>query len=879
MGSIFGTLMFLGAIFQQYIPGSQQLRDLITGYGNRAVALVYPYIQTKFREYPGDGFNRSTAYAAIETYLGANTSTRAKRLKGDVVKDGRSLVLSMDDQEEIAEEFEGVRVWWVASKNIPHGQTISFYPRQEERKFYRLTFHRCHRQLVTGSYLSHVLDEGKAISVRNRQRKLYTNSKGDTWDGSCKRMWSPVVFEHPATFDTLAMDPIKKKEITNDLFTFSKAKAYYEKIGKAWKRGYLLYGPPGTGKSSMIAAMANFLEYDVYDLELTAVKDNTELRKLLINTSGFKLLARNYLDVGAHHLFDKIRVLLGEVEMMPADVGKNLMPKYPSVVDFHYFRCVLRRESCLREGIESETSASSKMKSFRRASDATLRQRSGTVLLLCRSEGSSRLSPPIYQVGWIGLTCELAKLRNTLFSYYKYISDPIFLPPAPIMKLPNSFAAAFLFLLWHLVSSGNEVAQACTFYVSNKCSFPIWPATAVNSGNPVIGNGGFYLPSGQVRRVQAPGNWNGRIWARTGCNFASKFNWKAACETGDCDRKLECNGSIGLPPATLVQISLQVDKSKPSFYDVSVVDGYNLPVSVMTKPNVPKCHIGGCLKDMNSICPQELEVLNAKGEVVACKSACLAFDLDKFCCRNDYAFDNPPPLVNCTSDEYFHETLVAVIAAEKRTLPLRLITSVPNPPNKPNACGRREDVQSLILRMDDSKEMTRVFSNDIAELAPPHHDKNDTELRYLLVDLSSKSRIAIEDIDCSLDLTGKRKQNKKENEQGEGRKEEEDPIQRQVKRRRKVTKKQPGKHILVENYLDLDSHSSFETIQELLEETQITPADDFEILTPKTLLRDADACLENLIRSSQDYERRRTDKRMPRGSSLERTVILLEEKD
>ncbi|KAK2999939.1 LOW QUALITY PROTEIN: hypothetical protein RJ639_024024 [Escallonia herrerae] len=405
MGSIFGTLMFLGAIFQQYIPGSQQLRDLITRYGNRAVALVYPYIQIKFHEYPGDGFNRSTAYAAIETYLGANTSTRAKRLKGDVVKDGRSLVLSMDDQEEIAEEFEGVRVWWVASKNIPHGQTISFYPRGEE-VLSDVTFHRCHRQ-----------------------RKLYTNSKGDTWGGSWKRMWSPVVFEHPATFDTLAMDPIKKKEITNDLLAFIKAKAYYEKIGKAWKRGYLLYGPPGTGKSSMIAAMANFLEYDVYDLELTAVKDNTELRKLLINTSGksvlviedidcsldltgqrkkkkgkkdekeegdgllknededssskvtlsgllnfidglwsacggeriivfttnhvdkldpalirrgrmdkhvelsyccfegFKLLARNYLDVGAHHLFDKIRVLLEEVEMTPADVAENLMPK------------------------------------------------------------------------------------------------------------------------------------------------------------------------------------------------------------------------------------------------------------------------------------------------------------------------------------------------------------------------------------------------------------------------------------------------------------------------------------------------------------------------------------------------------------------------
>jgi len=58
----------------------------------------------------------------------------------------------------------------------------------------------------------------------------------------------------------------KKEEIKKDLIKFSKGKDYYAKIGKAWKRGYLLYGPPGTGKSSMIAAMASLLDYDVYDI-------------------------------------------------------------------------------------------------------------------------------------------------------------------------------------------------------------------------------------------------------------------------------------------------------------------------------------------------------------------------------------------------------------------------------------------------------------------------------------------------------------------------------------------------------------------------------------------------------------------------------------
>ena len=109
--------------------------------------------------------------------------------------------------------------------------------------------------------------------MRNRQRKLYTNNPTQNWGGYKSGKWSHVAFEHPSTFDTLAMDSKKKEEIMNDLTKFSQGKEYYKKIGKAWKRGYLLYGPPGTGKSSMIAAMADFLKYDIYDLELTTVEE------------------------------------------------------------------------------------------------------------------------------------------------------------------------------------------------------------------------------------------------------------------------------------------------------------------------------------------------------------------------------------------------------------------------------------------------------------------------------------------------------------------------------------------------------------------------------------------------------------------------------
>ncbi|XP_043725448.1 AAA-ATPase At3g28580-like [Telopea speciosissima] len=432
LGSIVAGIMFMSAMFQQYFP--RHLRDLLQIYFFQLMNMVNPYMQISFHEQSGGRFSRNEAYTSIEAYLSTHSSTQAKRLKADITTNSAKLVLNLDNHEEVTDQFQGVKFWWKSHVSTTNRQN-PFYGdnHSEEKRSFRLSFHKRHRDLVINSYLRHVLEEGKDVVVRNRQRRLYTNNSGHSWRGSGS--WTHVAFQHRATFQNLAMGPLKKKQIEDDLLTFCNSKDYYAKIGKAWKRGYLLYGPPGTGKTTMIAAMANLLNYDIYDLELTAVKNNTELRKLLIETSGksviviedidcsldltgkrkkekekekkdendpnrnlpkpkeegndknntsditlsgllnfidglwsscgeeriivfttnhvekldpalirsgrmdmhielsyccfegFKVLAENYLDIKSHSLFDRIRGLLEETQMSPADVAENLMPK------------------------------------------------------------------------------------------------------------------------------------------------------------------------------------------------------------------------------------------------------------------------------------------------------------------------------------------------------------------------------------------------------------------------------------------------------------------------------------------------------------------------------------------------------------------------
>ncbi|PAN49031.1 hypothetical protein PAHAL_9G421200 [Panicum hallii] len=273
------------------------------GFNRRArrlAAIVDPYLSVTFEEYEGGRIKSSDAFKEVRSYLTTASTRDVRHLRAECGGGGGDkLVLSMAKGEEVSDAFRGATVWWSAAAVPPPRDAVPYWSRasRAERRYFRLEFHESHRDLVLNDYIPHVRRQGRAIMVQNRQRRLYTNIHREGYDdGWYEDVWTHVPFDHPKTFDKMAMDPAKKKEIIDDLDMFKKGKEYHNRVGKPWKRGYLLYGPPGTGKSTMVAAMANYLDYDVYDFELTSVKTNTELRKLLIETKSKSIMVFEDID-------------------------------------------------------------------------------------------------------------------------------------------------------------------------------------------------------------------------------------------------------------------------------------------------------------------------------------------------------------------------------------------------------------------------------------------------------------------------------------------------------------------------------------------------------------------------------------------------------
>jgi hypothetical protein len=199
------------------------------------------------------------------------------------------------------------------------------------------------------------------------------------------------------------------------------------------------------------------------------------------------------------------------------------------------------------------------------------------------------------------------------------------------LLIPNASGAA--------AASGpgsvQTAAAARTVTFVNSTDEMIWVAATPGATS---GATGWKLPAGKSVSIRVSNKYNGRIWGRTGCRFGAGGHGK--CQTGDCGALFQCRG-WGQIPATLAEFDMD-SYDHLDFYDVSMVDGSNLPMYINTvggktkdKINARGCEQGrGCTTTV--VCPKALQV-RAGGAIVACISPCARFGTDRYCCRGQFA--------------------------------------------------------------------------------------------------------------------------------------------------------------------------------------------------------------------------------------------------
>ncbi|KAJ6305089.1 hypothetical protein OIU78_020602 [Salix suchowensis] len=163
------------------------------------------------------------------------------------------------------------------------------------------------------------------------------------------------------------------------------------------------------------------------------------------------------------------------------------------------------------------------------------------------------------------------------------------------MASPRLYISLSLFSFVLIASGG----YSSTFTIINKCNHLVWPGILSNAGTAQLPDHRF-------------------------------------CDCGSST--LECSGRGAAPPATLAELTLN-GADGLDFYDVSLVDGYNLPMLIAPQSGTGgNCTTTGCVVDLNSACPNELKVIDSgNGESLACRSACEAFGDAEYCCSGAYA--------------------------------------------------------------------------------------------------------------------------------------------------------------------------------------------------------------------------------------------------
>ncbi|XVF15817.1 hypothetical protein REPUB_Repub09cG0189100 [Reevesia pubescens] len=193
----------------------------------------------------------------------------------------------------IMDDFEGIRLKWSFSSI----ETKKYYA--PNKRYFSLICKKSARERVEQRYFPYISKTAQAILNKRESLSIYT------YDQECS-MWESAVFKHPATFETLAMEPELKQFIIDDLDSFVER----------------------TGKSSLVAAIANYMSYNIYDLQFQSVRNDADLRRILTSTTDRSILLIEDIDCSTNVSRDR-----AVVKEKPEDEEEDDEAKRPSAID------------------------------------------------------------------------------------------------------------------------------------------------------------------------------------------------------------------------------------------------------------------------------------------------------------------------------------------------------------------------------------------------------------------------------------------------------------------------------------------------------------------------------------------------------------------
>ncbi|KAI3842918.1 hypothetical protein MKW92_046701 [Papaver armeniacum] len=286
MGSLYGTIMITRSILQDLLP-----RKALKYIEDNFCKIFSFYRNNAFTIDIDRGSYGTSGFSDVQTYLSSKCFDSIDHMKTTTIGKPNKANYTIAPDGIIIDTYNDIEFTWIMKEEKSEESSYG----SKTKRYFRLRADQKYRTFIHESYLPYIKKQAKKIQFENRGKYIYTN-RGES-DRITGESWSRVSrFKHPSTFGTIAIDPVLKQELKSDLDKFVGRKKYYTRVGRSWKRGYLLYGPPGTGKTSLIAAIANYLKFDIYDMELTAVKSNTDLRNLLIATKSKSVIVIEDID-------------------------------------------------------------------------------------------------------------------------------------------------------------------------------------------------------------------------------------------------------------------------------------------------------------------------------------------------------------------------------------------------------------------------------------------------------------------------------------------------------------------------------------------------------------------------------------------------------